>query len=488
MRKPPQNGGFLYLATRYYAAQLIFEHHRLSPRGCFHSPSSGNGQHPYPLVETPRLSSSFARQEINPAPHVRNRTFMSIYPPLERLIRTSAHCLSIIFCLAPATPLLAAPGELIALSDDINLDPIADIRLRYETADQPTFPENANALTLRARGGVQLEMNRFAILAEAEGTVALVDDFNDTLPGNGREPFPVIADPESLALNRLFVGYRKDGFSIKIGRQRIIHDNARFLGNVGWRQNEQTFDAVRGQAEFGPVEIDAAYAISQRTIFGSNSPNNGFAGDFIFLRGMLNPKPVKIAGYSYLIDYENRVGFSSQTYGLTASVSLPVGPFQIDGKASYAVQSDLARNPIAYDADYLLAELGGAISGFGVKVGYEQLGSDDGVAAFQTPLATAHAFNGFADIFLVTPAAGLRDRYISASKNFEIPAVPGLRAVITYHDMDSEYGGLDYGTEIDAVLAFRIGDIDILAKYANYQSTGFGVDTERFWIQSTISY
>lgn len=96
---------------------------------------------------------------------------------------------------------------------------------------------------------------------------------DDTIASDGIEPFPVIADPGSFDLNRLQIAYKKNGNGVTLGRQRVILDNARFVGNVGWRQNEQTFDAVRGQAAIGPVKLDATYAISQRTIFGSESPN-----------------------------------------------------------------------------------------------------------------------------------------------------------------------------------------------------------------------
>jgi hypothetical protein len=41
-------------------------------------------------------------------------------------------------------------------------------------------------------------------------------------------------------VNQVFL----DGYGFKLGRQKIIFDNARFVGDVGWRQNDQTFDAI----------------------------------------------------------------------------------------------------------------------------------------------------------------------------------------------------------------------------------------------------
>jgi hypothetical protein len=143
---------------------------------------------------------------------------------------------------------------------------------------------------------------------------------------------------------------------------------------------------------------------------------------------------------------------------------------------------------VSYDANYLNAELGAGIAGFALKGGYEELGSDGGVAAFQTPLATLHAFNGWADLFLTTPANGLRDYYVGASKTLAVPFLPGLKAEVVYHDFDSDFGGLDYGSEWDASLGFKLGPVGLLAKYANYESSGFAADTEKLWLQAEYSF
>jgi hypothetical protein len=43
------------------------------------------------------------------------------------------------------------------------------------------------------------------------------------------------------------VQYATKALDLTLGRQRINLDDQRFVGSVGWRQNEQTFDAVRGR-------------------------------------------------------------------------------------------------------------------------------------------------------------------------------------------------------------------------------------------------
>jgi hypothetical protein len=390
---------------------------------------------------------------------------------------------------APATVQAQDLGAPIPVAEGITLDPLLAARLRYEMVDQANLPNTADALTLRARVGAEFTAAGFSILAEGEGTLALSEDYNDTLPGNGAEPFPVVADPENFELNRLQVSYMKDGTGVTVGRQRIILDNARFVGNVGWRQNEQTFDAVRGQAKFGVVTLDAAYSISQRTVFGVDSPNEHFDGDLVLLNAGVDLPVVDAKVFAYLLDYDTRLAFSSQTYGALASASIEAPAVgKLTALASFATQSDYGANPVAYDAEYINAQIGLAVFGFALTAGYEKLGSDGGAAAFQTPLATLHAFNGWADLFLTTPANGLRDYYAGIGRSIGVPFLPGLKADLTYHEFDSDFGGLEYGSEWDASLGFKLGPVGLLVKYANYQADGFAVDTEKFWLQAEIGF
>lgn len=396
--------------------------------------------------------------------------------------------------LALAAPAGAKAGDPVQVNDTLTIDPIIDGRVRYEGVDQDNAAGDADAFTVRMRAGAEVSVDGFSVLAEAEATLALSNNYNDTIPSNngylGAEPYSVVADPESVELNRLQAGYKAGGLGLTVGRQRIIYDNARFVGNVGWRQNEQTFDAIRGEAKFGPVAFDATYAISQRTIFGSESPNERFKGDIVLLNAGLAKDWYKLKGFAYLIDYDDRIAFSSKTFGVLANASVPLGSsFKVDIQASYARQSDYKDNPVDYSADYIQAELGASIAGFGVKAGYEELGSDDGVAAFQTPLATLHAFNGWADLFLTTPTAGLRDYYASVGKTLgDAGPLKGLKAAVVYHKFESDVGGLHYGSEWDANLGFKLGNYGILFKYARYDAEDFAVDTEKFWVQVEFSY
>ncbi len=398
---------------------------------------------------------------------------------------------AVVVPIAIAQPALAKVGDPIEVGDGVTIDPIIDARLRYETVDQDGKPENADAVTMRLRAGAEVKVNKLSFLAEAEGTLAMVDNYDDLIPVRNTS-YPVVADPDNVELNRLQVAYAAPGGTVTLGRQRIILDNARFVGNVGWRQNEQTFDAIRGQTKIGPVSLDATYAISQNTIFGTDSPNEDFDGDMFLINAGYAIGPVKLKAFSYLLDFNDRATFSSQTYGGLATGSVPVGGgVKIDFMASYAHQSDYHNNPADFSTDYIAAELGASVAGFTLKGGYEELGSDDGAAAFQTPLATLHAFNGWADLFLATPAAGLRDYYGAVGKGLgDFGPLKGVKAMVVYHKFESDFGSTDYGEEWDASIGFQVGPVGILAKYANFNADSASTygDVEKFWLQAEIKY
>jgi Alginate export len=404
-------------------------------------------------------------------------------------MRITLSLLAAVSATAIAAPAMAAPGDPIVLGEDFSLDIQANARVRYEVVDQANIPADADALTLRARLGAEFTISGFKLLVEGEGTGAMVDEYNDTLPYNGVEPFPVVADPQSIELNRAQLSYVKDGTGITIGRQRLVHGNQRFLGNVGWRQNEQTFDAVRGQFKSGIFSADVSYAISQRTIFGTDSPNEHFDGNLILASAMVDTANVDVTGFAYILDYDSRASMSSQTYGLTAAYTRPLGTGKsIAVTATYASQADTGINPVNYQADYLFGELSGTVSGYTLAASYEELGSDGGRAGFQTPLATLHAFQGWADLFLTTPANGVRDFQVSLRKPFTVPTLGQVTAQVAWHEFDADFGGADYGSEFDASLGFRVGPVNMMVKYANYDSDGFSVDTEKFWLQAEYSF
>lgn len=370
-----------------------------------------------------------------------------------------------------------------AFAEPLKLKPIIDARLRYENVDQDGIAREADAVTLRMRSGIVATTGPWSFLAEAEGTLGLSNRYNSTT--NGHTRFPNVVDPQNIELNRIQLQYKGIAkTTVTLGRQRISLDDQRFVGTAPWRQNEQTYDAVRVETSaLGPLVADVTYSWSTRTIYGIDSPLQSIGGDNIFAQLGTKAGPVTVKGFAYLIDQDqnSRRQYSSQTYGVRATGAIPLGKdTKLGLAASYARQSDYASNPNIYSADYWLGEATLSVRKVTLTGGYEVLGASNGAAftSFQTPLASLHKFQGWADKFLTTPANGIRDAY--ASVGYTGP----ISALIAYHRFDSDRLSQHYGNEWDAQIGWKATKhTALLLKYADYNADRLATDTHKLWLQ-----
>ncbi|MEO9132024.1 MAG: alginate export family protein [Sphingomonas sp.] len=381
-----------------------------------------------------------------------------------------------------------------AAAQTVTVTPILDARLRYEHVEQAPLAKNADALTARIRAGFEAKAGAFALLAESEGVLAITPAYNSGL--NGKTAFPLVSDPQNVELNRLQLQYRGlPKTVVTVGRQRISLDDQRFVGSVGWRDSEQTFDAARIEwSGIKNLKADVTYAWSDRTIWGVDGGNRygaaryqAIGGDNVFANLAYASKVGTLTGFVYLVGQNEALVLrnSSQTYGARLAGA---HPFEKANKLtyafSYARQSDYRANPNRYAADYMAGELGFEHKAFKVSGGYERLGADTGVAltSFQTPLATLHKFNGWADKFVVTPADGLGDAYGSFGYGWkQVGPFDTLGVTAVYHRFDATRIDQHYGDEIDAQIAAKRGRYTALLKYADYNADRFATDTRKIW-------
>ena len=265
-----------------------------------------------------------------------------------------------------------------------------------------------------------------------------------------------------------------------VGRQRVLHNNQRFVGGVGWRQNEQTYDGVRAQYKADAFSVDYSYIQNINDITANN-----VKGDFHLANGIYKiNKSHKVSALAYLLDYDaiEQAQNSSSTVGALYNGNF--GKFLVN--ASLASQSDNGDNTNNYSAMYINAEAGYNFGPVTLLGGYELLGSDNGVG-FNTPLATKHAFNGWADKFLGTPAEGLQDVYITAKGK-----VSGVKWAATYHDFSSDVDSIDFGSELNLVATYQINkNYGVLVKAANYGAGDADqkpTDTNKVWVQLTAKF
>ncbi len=368
-----------------------------------------------------------------------------------------------------------------------------NVRARYEGVDKDNTVDDANALTARLRLNYKTgTWKNWSGFVEYDNVFHLIRDFN---AGGGTTPakdgvYQTVADPKGSDLNQLYFDYStSDEWKFRVGRQRILLDNQRFVGGVGWRQNEQTYDALSVSSSAIPnTALTYAYVGQVRRIFGQSSA----AGSMNVDTHLLNAK-VKIndswsvTPYYYLIDNQDAAATSTGTLGARLAGGVKVGEGKLALVAELATQSDAGDNPASYDADYAhLSAMWSMDNGLSLGLGYESLGTDSSnFESFRTPLATLHAFQGWADVFLTTPGAGINDMYVTAKFKAGKWGLTGV-----YHDFSAETGSADFGTEFDVSAGTKITkNYSLLFKGAFFSSDSVSyVDTNKFWIMFTANY
>lgn len=375
-----------------------------------------------------------------------------------------------------ALPLSANPFTAKYNAPSTWLKPVLDVRTRYEMGDLDKL-DTSNSLTMRARAGLQtIEHLGFSALVDGEFTRAAIDEYNGG--ARGAEPFDptktVIADPETTELNQAFLQYRGWDTVFKAGRQRIKYDNDAFVGNVIWRQNEQTYDAFSfvNQSVTG-LTLSYAYVNQVNRIFGSDAdaaitPSYTNVDHYEADTHLLNAsytgiKNFTFGSYLYLMDFDEIPSYDNQTLGLSAKTNA----FGLALYGEFAYQEDAGVDQ-SMDATYFHGTITKTMGDQALTLGMEFL-----EAGLKTPLATLHAFNGFADVFINQRANGSHNGITDTYVSHATPIFWGMKWINTFHIMGDNEVSDGYGWEYDFVLTKKFNDHMLaLAKLGYFDSNG----------------
>lgn len=381
----------------------------------------------------------------------------------------------------------SAPGATV--SDQIGAGKlILEVRARHESVDQTrtaSLRDKASALTIRTRIGWETgEFRSVKGLIEFEDVrQAGPEHYSVNVPGAATPPlngadkarYPVVNDPDVTELNRAQLTWTpRAALQVTAGRQRILLDDQRFVGNVGWRQDEQTFDGVRADFALGRVKGTYAYIGHVNRILGEL---RDWDSDSHLLNVTWSPAELlRLQGFVYALDFGNSAINSSITKGGKASGKTWVGLYQLAYNATYARQSEHHGNTAAFDLDYIGGDIAGTFDIYTAKVSYESL-EGNGTRGFTTPLATVHAFNGWSDAFV---SAGGNKSFADGIEdlNFSFNIKPRLKRayffnsdiLVRYHDFNGQKTGADLGHEWGVQLTAALTTaLSVQFKYADFQ-------------------
>lgn len=388
--------------------------------------------------------------------------------------------LSIILGLA-VNSVCADVSELKKAIDASKVD--ISFRYRIENVDQEGLENDALASTLRSRIGVQtgsafgwsglLEVDNVSVLGGAL--------YNNSL--NGKVNYPLVADPSGTDINQALLRYQANDSKTQfdIGRQRINQLNQRFLGGVAWRQNEQTLDGYRYQQALpNNFSVDISHYYNVNRVFGPVGVKADEHGDFNNLLVQWSPaKTQQFSLFHHDFNFDQWAARSSVTTGIDYLGSYINSALQkLQVHLALAKQTEGDNSPADFSNNYSRLDANWKLNAFNFEAGIEVLGGD-GKTAVQTPLATLHAFNGFADMFLTTPLNGLQDTWLGAGYLMH----GHCQFALQYHQYDSDKDSINYGDEINFTATHNISkQLQLMAKIARYSADTFSKDTNKLWL------
>jgi hypothetical protein len=454
-------------------------------------------------------------------------------------------------CALPAIAedAVKAPPETL-LDAIMQGKPMTNFRLRYENVDQEAYQpapkaneklDTADAFTLRSLIGWQTApFHNFSFAAQITDVHEFNDNFNDrrdNVSEPGKANYPNIVDPGYTDINQLYVDWTGiKNTKLRLGRQQLNLDNVRFVGDIGFRQNMQVFDGISVLNKSIPdTEIFAAHFDKVRQITTRLRHGNI---DMVNAKYRISPTE-SLVGYGYFIDVANlgqnngnptaasfvtqggnglgasqdstptaTTDASSKTFGIRLDGAHKVSDdWKVLYTAEYAKQDDYGDGSSQIDAHYFKVGGGAGYGVWSLRIDHEELSSNNGKYAFQTPLGTNHLFQGWADVFLATPRQGMQDTFVTFAGSIQ-----KAKLYAEYHvfhsDKDFETLGSTvasrrfgdkYGTEFDASVLYPFTDkITGKIEYANFnESDVYGPtlkgaarkgDKEMFWITGMYTF
>jgi len=377
-----------------------------------------------------------------------------------------------------ALPLVIGGLSVNASADGINIfNDIkfkGEIRPRYEIADvKDNAKDQGQALTARTHFAITSGLLGVDGLSATLG-IQTVNNFgsgNYNSTNNGNTQYDVIVDPQVAMLSEGSIDYKTGKTTVHAGRSHVNLNNQRFIGTVGWRQNERSYDTIYvANNDIENLNVLAAYVYGFQGVKANPTADTSSV--------LLNGKYKVVDGLN-LTAYDYMLGSISDTYGLALTGKFNAG-VKFNYRAEYAVQSDPSMEyqveNVKADADYYNLDLGANMSGLLAGVNYEVLSGTngtDGKTTFTPTLGTNHKFNGWADVFYVAakPTGGLKDTNVRLG--YKAKGFGKLLGV--YHDYkaDTTAAGIsdDLGSEIDVVYVNKVPGVNglkVLVKYASF--------------------
>jgi hypothetical protein len=265
-----------------------------------------------------------------------------------------------------------------------------------------------------------------------------------------------------------------DNWKLKVGRQEIIFDDQRLMGNLDWAQTGRTFDALTTQYQKDNYKLQAGGAFNQLTdqnYFGGNYSKDNFKA-LVFIHPELKTKKGSVA-FTFLSDAFQASDVAPKLYWRFTQGFYTTKTFDklsVTAHTYYQAGKDVVNSNIsAYLASlklgYVFTKQISAAIGGDIVSGTNATTTKD--YSFNTLYGTNHKFYGWMDYYTAFPSDtrnfGLNDYYASvnytANKQWSFSATGHL---FTTNKTPEVAGDVHYkkdlGQEVDLGLNYKINE------------------------------
>ncbi|RMI06771.1 MAG: hypothetical protein D6681_08240 [Calditrichaeota bacterium] len=377
------------------------------------------------------------------------------------------------------------------------LRPRTEFRHGYQTLASPSsktaiFTSQRSRLTLRYRG------DRFRIGISLQDVRVWGDE-------EQLQDIPSTALHEAWGIVEFTPEVR-----LKFGRQELVYDDHRLLGNVGWTQQARSHDAAVLKFRKGTWKVDlgAAYNNSAEKLFRSRYGLNNYRSLFFLWVNTSVNRSIKLSVTAVADGFE--VADTSRDdityrYTLGPHVQIKTDPWRFTGTAYYQTGKDRFQRSITAFLAAFRARLG--LNKFSITGGIDYLSGTDGVnppdnrmRTFHTLYATNHKFYGTLDYFLNIPVHTRNGGLVDILGRVSLLPSEQVTASVDYHhfrlagrvpDPFNPEKAIDksLGSELDAVIEYRfLPEVNLKAGYSMMFPTasmeilkGGNRDTFQYW-------
>lgn len=294
----------------------------------------------------------------------------------------------------------------------------------------------------------------------------------------------LVANSNQLMMHEAWAAYLfNEHLKLKVGRQELVYDDARILGNVDWAQQARSHDmALLAYEQQFKLHLGAAYNQGQERLTGTDyQVDNYKTMQFAWFNkgfGKLNLS-LLVMNNGWQFDYEEQgIDKSKTVFAQTLGGRVVYKQNKLDLNAAGYFSTGKDTNDRELSAFYLAAAANyAASSNWAFGLGWEFLSGtselekakDPGYTnkSFNPYYGTNHKFNGFMDYFYVgnhINSVGLSDIYASAKYAEEKWNIVGtlhfFNAANEILNQDiinvAEAMSNGLGTELDLVFSYKL--------------------------------